>query len=892
MPTPWTKFRNLCAYYEVFLRACEHSSDEMGLVDVECALQFLANRYRIPLDPNNMVFAVRHADSRHEILNTAALFIGGKTKYTRNLLRELNQIKNEPDSVLDTTALAYVFRDPPLESVASADSAFRIPATFTPDPLNHHQTKAIEEALNNPVSKVTGPPGTGKSHMSVNLIANEVYHGGSVLFTSKNHKAVHAVFDMCRQAIHDDDFPLMEFCTVPGNSSCADWRNYAKNVGVRIALVRKRYGNQGNTAVPNSEHLFPEIERVEKAFDDFRDARETVETYERLRSRASELEKLLTRIESAISEVPNVMRDSAEYRVLLKDVLAALEKNPPQRWWKRILAKLLGTEEQQRPDIGIRRQLDKLLPHLATAFSSKGTLSREIRRLLGNLHVRDVVRALEENEIHAIRQENSERNYENLLAALQNAKSILEGNIHEAFSALSGMRALSIEEPEDIVAKVTDWMRTENLSPLPFLTGLGDDGKYQKVVSLFRDFHHVFPAWATTLLSLVKASPCLPGVFSLTIIDEASQCEIPPIIPALFRSQRIAVVGDPDQFPPVVTLDPGRNRVFRAKHGTSGLDFAKYSYTENNAFSVIPCQAVQLVEHFRCEDSIASYFNNEFYNGNLCPCVGNRLNDKTDWRALGINPGMEWMDAPGGDAAEISAALACLKELKRHGFQGSVGVISPLRSLANEMKTQVHRFKHEMPDNLDIDEHINTANGFQGGQCDVIIFLLGLNENRSHGETWYISDDSNKYIFNVSVSRAKVRFTTVGDRKKALETGLTRITNLIPNQRPPMRQQIGPGERILKQALANAGIETEAQYPICNRWLDLAIPERKIDIEVDGQAWHLDRNGCRKADDIHRDLLLKTKGWRVIRIWHCDIVNDVESCVRRIQNAIDGESRH
>ena len=62
----------------------------------------------------------------------------------------------------------------------------------------------------------------------------------------------------------------------------------------------------------------------------------------------------------------------------------------------------------------------------------------------------------------------------------------------------------------------------------------------------------------------------------------------------------------------------------------------------------------------------------------------------------------------------------------------------------------------------------------------------------------------------------------------------------------------------------------------------MAIPEHKIDIEVDGQAWHLDRNGCRKADDIHRDILLEALGWHVIRFWHHQVVNEIDVCVRRV----------
>ena len=44
-----------------------------------------------------------------------------------------------------------------------------------------------------------------------------------------------------------------------------------------------------------------------------------------------------------------------------------------------------------------------------------------------------------------------------------------------------------------------------------------------------------------------------------------------------------------------------------------------------------------------------------------------------------------------------------------------------------------------VPEQLDVVTQINTANGFQGGECDIILFMLGLNENRKHGEESLLS---------------------------------------------------------------------------------------------------------------------------------------------------------
>ena len=178
------------------------------------------------------------------------------------------------------------------------------------------------------------------------------------------------------------------------------------------------------------------------------------------------------------------------------------------------------------------------------------------------------------------------------------------------------------------------------------------------------------------------------------------------------------------------------------------------------------------------------------------------------------------------------------------------------------------------------------ANGFQGGECDVILFLLGLNADRTRGQDWYVTAPENKYIYNVSVSRAKHLFVAFGDRKKVAMCGLSYIQRLIPETRPPRKVSVGPGEERLRLALQRAGIETIPQFPVLNRYLDLAIPALNIDIEVDGQAYHLDCHGCRKADDTHRDIQLQAAGWHTIRFWHHEVVGDVAKCVQRIKKLI------
>ncbi|MGN0844252.1 MAG: AAA domain-containing protein [Kiritimatiellia bacterium] len=910
----WLEFHVPRDQHPRFARACENSLNGMNL-DVENVLSFISAHFRKneAIDSNRLSLKLSPPEGKSDnLLNTAVLFIGSSTKYTRTLIKELTQIRVEPDEVLDQTALAHVFRNPPLEIKEASDEEKKVPVLFTKNPLNDGQYRAIEEALNHPVSKVTGPPGTGKSHMSVNLIENEVFNGGSVLFTSKNHKAIHAVYEMCQDNKPREGFDFVSFCTIPGNDSVCQWDKMYDEIEKKRDLVTDYLNKSGRTNLPknNDQIPFPALDSINHAQGMFRDANAYVKKYDVFRKKLSHFEQLMVETEKSLSALSGIPVSELQKKLQkLAEFLKTLdwERFQTDDEWLRKLAKcleLLKKEEstsetdsawirlmlwvrrfvffRKRPDV--IKQLKAIAPGLAAAYSKPSTIKKNARRLLRTIKFREKLEEFRKTEMEVIRQEESECNYEELETSLLQALKTIQACSKDAFVDFLCQKVNDMADGSllDKMKDAVDGL----VAPLPFMTQNPMKGKYDEALRLFGAFHKIFPAWGVTLLSLRKASPCLPGVFSLVLIDEASQCEIPPMIPALFRAKRVAVVGDTKQFPPVITMKKKLDEKLCKVHGVE----RKFMFSENNVFSVIPrsgAEIIELSEHFRCTDEIAMYCNEEFYKGKLCPSVGDRNNQGYD--AYGLKPGMDFIDARDGDEAEIDCAIEYLKKLRKNGFKGTVGVISPLRKLANEMKTVCFRQAQALPVGL-TDERINTANGFQGGQCDIIVFLLGLNENRKNGEEWYITDKDNKYIFNVSVSRAKVCFVAIGNKDRAENSGLSHIQKLIPGERIPKNVKIGPGEKRLQEALTNAGIETIAQYPVLGRYLDLAIVDEarnlKIDIEVDGQAYHLDRNGCRKNDDIHRDLLMATNGWKVLRFWHYEVIEHTAACVKKVREAI------
>lgn len=117
------------------------------------------------------------------IYNSATL-MAGDSAATANLLRELDELLDRTD--WQQTAAASL--------VTGVITPPRPPSTslpmIAPLPINHAQEAILNRTMSTNTTVVTGPPGTGKSQVVVDLVANARTHGQSILVTSTNNAAV------------------------------------------------------------------------------------------------------------------------------------------------------------------------------------------------------------------------------------------------------------------------------------------------------------------------------------------------------------------------------------------------------------------------------------------------------------------------------------------------------------------------------------------------------------------------------------------------------------------------------------------------------------------------------------------------------------------------------
>lgn len=849
----------------VMMHFCFTEGAKTGLLDPVLAVQYLNNRFGNsrkllqPLNPGYLDYSVGAAP--RGLLNQAALFVGNPLKYSKTLKKELRDIANQPAAVLDKTALAHVFRDPPLPNAYERDPQL-LPLDFLDVPSNKEQHDALAQALNAPMSRVTGPPGTGKSQVAVNLLANIVFNGGSALFASKNHRAIHAIVERAKTV--SPDLPLVQFCTVPDDGGAgAVWHRQSLD-----------------DIVGKCERLSREIglsEQDVRAFDSsltyWRDCRDEMAEIDRIRAIRQDIATRREKCDSLLSGSANGAEITEDFRRHIERLASRIGEVEARRTlWQRALDFLL---RRKRRAVTAEMTLREMLPKLSEDARSASTLREHALRLCGDIA-----------DYLAVQKEDSKIR-DKLTELPHDAEKILADGIafrreHMSKNALYRRTRKILAVPAEVREGLQNAARRIQRQTLPFLASVLLAENADAARDAFYQFAKFYPAWASTLLSLSKASPCIAGLFDRVIIDEASQCEIPPVIPALYRARGVTVIGDPKQFPPVITMRETRHAYIRYQKNRLVEMPERFDFMVGNAFELVTAPPLMLREHFRCHEDIAGYFNDEYYNDKL------RVRTNTERLEFPSNMGFKravaWRDVCDSLDGEIAEVRKILDDLKQNGYEGSIGIISPFRKVANHLKRELHG--HPLIKNA---EDVNTANGFQGGERDLIIFVLGLTSATARGEEWYAVAKENEYIYNVAVSRARACLIVVGDKKHASKSDSAKLRKLAAiEQRPVRSREQSPGVDLLCRALREVRLDPIQEYPLSGRYLDIALVKEQIDIEVDGASWHLNRYGERKADDVYRDLQVRSCGWRVIRFWHSDVMDDLNRCLKVVSQAING----
>lgn len=873
----------------------EKGETDPGLDNLATALSaFLGDRIKEPLHLHAIKDSTIRLPFETGIYNRAVLMLGRRTQYTKSLLNELTMIERASDEELNSTALRYVFAKHEQEDVKRDDLVHEAVVIDT-NVLNAEQRQAVSSLLTHALSVVTGPPGTGKSEVVSSTVGNSRLKGSSVLFASRNHKAIEAVVDRLKA---EDGRSLI----IRANSNEDPSFTYTFEHALKDILTEPYdHGAQ--------ENFLRLIEELENLLADRGDKGTVAKNILSFQDRLGELEQKLSYLAIQLPREIAAQLDETTQCFPCRDierlavVVKALRKSSSQFpfFWKataiiKVLALvpfLLRARWKLRNFSGF--------PKVSVFYSPK------VLKALSP----DLIMLVQAKDYALIRQ-----NVASLAAKVKKLPPLEEvtATIDEITKRISTVAPKALELHLSSRSGLSPSQDREELAALRAALrtvrgGLMDDKENRLAQKTLRErlpmlLEH-FPCWAVTNLSVGSRLPLVAGMFDLAIIDEASQSDIPSAIPILFRARRAAVVGDPFQLTHISKLSVAKDSLLRRRMGLRKLEDFRYSYTQYSIYDlfaqtnkVVP---IFLSETYRSVEDIAEYSNVTFYDG--------RLRVATDVSRLrvppGLSSGIHWshivgeVKSGGGSGCycreEVEVVVAFVRRLLiDHNFRGTIGIVTPFRQQANRIRDALLEGDILGWQTIDAARLIvDTAHGFQGDERDVIIFSLCAGPDMPAGSAGFLRETAN--LFNVAVSRARAVLHVFGNYEWARRCGIKHIQNLAhPRQRraytpqpTPWHPHESPWEKILYEAMLAVELQPIPQYPVIGRRLDLALIKEgdsplKLDIEVDGDRCHRNPNGSRKLDDHWRDIQMTGIGWEVMRFWVYQLREDLDGCVSKI----------
>ena len=138
------------------------------------------------LEPNSLAGTID--PETRGICNAAAILLPKDNALTRDTAADLGRLAHMAETELHETAFWRLLR---------GDGEQELSGLVTnPVPLTPNQFEAAQLAVTSGISIITAPPGTGKSHVILSLIASAIANSKSVLIVSRNAQAIDEVVEL------------------------------------------------------------------------------------------------------------------------------------------------------------------------------------------------------------------------------------------------------------------------------------------------------------------------------------------------------------------------------------------------------------------------------------------------------------------------------------------------------------------------------------------------------------------------------------------------------------------------------------------------------------------------------------------------------------------------
>lgn len=688
----------------------------------------------------------------NNLINQALLYWGEGNTFKKGLIQELNELKKPfYYNQLEKTSLKYLFGD----GIEKTEEG--LPFVFSVLPLNEDQKNSIKKGLTESFTVVTGPPGTGKSQVLVNLVINALVNDKSVLFASNNNKAVNVVYERLDK-LTDESYVIRT-----GNRES---REEAFSTLAKKA-EKIKYGKNKNKFIEYKESAVEAIQSIE-------DLQEKIIKRREIKRKLAEIKKKIVEKE----DNNTWFKSSRDLAIINSDKFKSLSEK-----YDRLSHNKKSIFETINDWVSKNKTKDKFVCNFNNYLKENGfgfielKYFGKIEQILNDLAIfRDY-----KNDLKELHRTIKELKKIPVLKDLSSKLSECNRYLYEISLSLyedKWLYNLESSSPSQAVA-LQDFIKVQQRLNSNVRLGSEFYRLKERSMTLMTKLIEILPIWGVTNLSAKDAIPLSGGLFDLVVIDEASQCDIPSSIPLLFRAKRMMIIGDDKQLTHI-SIIPQRKDKNYFDDSNVDLDFDIYSYVNQSLFRIADRQyslndkkSLILKGHYRSHSEIIGFSNEEFYS--------EALDILTDTSKFSVeDSGLYWFDlkgvgkraGPGNiynlvEATKVAELMVDI--INKYGNSLSYGIISPFRKQAGIIREKVlSMLKSKPADELNkVDLIVGTAHSFQGDEKDVIIFSPVVSKDMPEGTINFVNE--NKNLLNVAVTRARQKLIIVGDMDFAMK---------------------------------------------------------------------------------------------------------------------------
>lgn len=593
------------------------------------------------------------------------------------------------------------------------NTSYSINSNDHPNPYQH---KAVESSINDFLSIIWGPPGTGKTQTIAKAIESHLNLGRKVLLLSHSNNAVDQA--LLKVAGQMKDSYYKEGHLVRLGTPKPEMSDKYEKEDCTLVMIDKIAALKSKELVRERQELNNHLEKIKEAKQSYDDIiflnLEIGKINSQLEKSTNEIKNLESRTSSANNELTQIQNQISELK-------------------------------------------EKLLKAQSSGFLKRTFLGLDPIKIEANLRSANSTLTIKTNQLKNLEEQLKQLNQSNhpLKTAKSNNEIELTKQLSKVGKSLSEIQ-IEVNEFNNKVKQLQ--IRLDEINKA--LEGIK--------IQVLKDAKLV----ATTLTKSYIAKEIENIEFDILLVDEASMAPMPMLYWAASKIKKgITIVGDFKQLPPICVADDELVKKWLGRSIFDELHISEISRAEK--------RVQPLYRQYRMHPHISEIVNKKIYDNRLedDDSVKNKI--KTDGIAGNSavclidtsihNPWCSQLEA--GGRFNLISALICVslaeKISKSFGQNESIGIITPYRSQAR-LILKIAEDKGLIDKNQKTGKaiiRVNTIHSFQGGEETAVIFdsVEGEGAKKWSMINEYNNAESAKLLINVALTRAETKLYVVAN---------------------------------------------------------------------------------------------------------------------------------